>query len=135
MAIASENVSGGGVWMTFDVTDFVNACAANGVATLVLSTDQDSWNTNVHTRNNSNNPPQLVIVKGIPALSLSAKNGQFQLVWPNWASGYGLYWSPSLSPPSWLPLTNGMQVNGTNFSVTLDPTTNHTCFFQLRNGF
>ncbi len=132
VAIASQSVSRGGVWMTFDVTDFVNSRAAGGIASMVLSTDQDTWNTNVHTRNNSNNPPQLVIVKAIPTLSFSISNTQLQLRWPNWTSGYGLYWSTSLCSSSWLPLADGVQINGTNFSLTLDPATNSSRFFQLR---
>ena len=83
--------------MTFDVTGFINSRAAYGVATLVLSTDQGAWNTSVHTRNNTNNPPQLVIVEATPTLSFSAGHGQFQLVWPNWASNYGLYSSTNLA--------------------------------------
>jgi hypothetical protein len=132
VAIASQSVSGGGVWMTFDVTDFVNRRAAGGIATLVLSTDQGTWNTNVRTRNNTNNPPQLVIVKAIPALSFSMSNGQLQLEWPNWAYGYGLYWSTNLGSSRWLPLTNGMQTVGTNFSLTPNTITNGSRFFQLR---
>ncbi len=133
-AITSQSVGGGGVWMTFDVTGFINSRAAYGVATLVLSTDQGAWNTSVHTRNNTNNPPQLVIVEATPTLSFSAGHGQFQLVWPNWASNYGLYSSTNLGASSWLPLTNGVQTTGTNFSLTLDSTTNRSCFFQLRKG-
>jgi hypothetical protein len=120
--------------MTFDVTDFVNSRTASGIATLVLSTDQNSWNTDVHTRNQTNNPPQLVIVKAVPTLSVSMSNGQLQLGWPTWASNFGLYWSTNLGSPGWLPLTGGVQTNGTNFSLTLDPGTNRSCFFQLRKG-
>jgi hypothetical protein len=134
VAIASQSVGGGGVWMTFDVTDFVNSRAAIGVASFVLSTDQGAWNTSVHTRNNANKPPQLVIVKAVPALSLSLRNGQLQLGWPNWAASYELYWSANLGSPSWLPLADSVQTNGTNFSLTLDPATNNSRFFQLRKG-
>jgi hypothetical protein len=134
VAIASRSVSGGGVWMTFDVTGFVNSRTTVGVATLVLSTDQGAWNTSVHTRNNPNNPPQLVIVKALPALRLSLTNGQLQLDWPNWTASYGLYWSANLGSPTWLPLADGVQTNGTNFSLTLDPATNNSRFFQLRKG-
>jgi mannan endo-1,4-beta-mannosidase len=133
-AIASQSVSRGGVWMTFDVTDFVNSRVGSGTATMVLSTDQNTWNTSVHTRNYSNNPPQLVIVKAIPALSAAIQNGQFQLRWQNWASNYGLYWRSSLSSASWLPLLDGVQMNYTNFSLTLDLTTYSSRFFQLRTG-
>jgi len=63
-ALASQNVSRGGVWMTFHVTNFIRSRAeGSGVATLVLSTDQGGWNTTVHTRNNPDSPPQLVIIK------------------------------------------------------------------------
>jgi len=133
-AIASESVATGGIWMTFDVTAFINSRAALGVATMVLSTDQGSWNTSVHTRNNSNNPPQLLIVKAVPALNLTATNGQFEVAWPAWASAYQLYWSPSLNPANWLPLTNGVQASGSNLVLTLDPATNSSRFLQLRNG-
>jgi hypothetical protein len=133
-AIASENVAKGGVWMTFDVTDFINSRATLGVATVVLSTDQGSWNTSVHTRNNPNNPPQLLIVPAVPSLNISATNGQFNLAWPGWASSYALYWSATLHPASWLAVTNNVQMNGGNFSVNLGPATNSSRFLQLRNG-
>lgn len=54
--------SRGGQWIEIDVTDFVAAEAkGDGVATIVLSSNQDTWNTTVHSRQNSVNPPQLVI--------------------------------------------------------------------------
>ncbi len=54
--------AGGGYWMEFDVTAFVQAeHAGDGVVTFVLHTDQGSWNTRVHTRQSTEFPPVLII--------------------------------------------------------------------------
>jgi hypothetical protein len=132
-AIASQSVSGGGTWMTFDVTGFVtDRAGGSGVATFVLSTDQDYWNTSVHTRNNAVNPPQLVIVKPPVLLSLCVTNSQLRLAWPAWVAGCALYSTTNLSPANWLQVTNPVQTDGTNARLTV-PLMSETCrFFELR---
>jgi mannan endo-1,4-beta-mannosidase len=131
-AVSSQNVGGGGVWMAFDVTDFVrDRAGSTGVATFVLSTDQGSWNTQVHTLNNANNPPQLVIVKSPLLVSGVLSNNQLRLSWPVGVAGAGLYWTTNLSSAHWMPVTNPAQSDGTNFSLTI-PIAFVVGFFQLR---
>ncbi len=134
-SIASQSVSRGGVWMTFDVTDFIRTRAAStGLATLVLSTDQDSWNTGVHTRNHSLNRPQLVITKGIVSLNLDRSGNRWRVTWPAWYAGYALHSATNLSGVNWQPVSSGVQGDTTNLWFTIDPT-NQMRFFQLRPAF
>ena len=133
--IATQSVSGGGVWMTFDVTDFIRSRAgSSGVATLVLSTDQNSWNTTVHTRNNTSNPPQLVIAKAPLRLSFSSAGNRCRVSWPVWYAGYRLFSSQDLSGAAWQLVASGVQGDTTNYIYVFDPT-NQSRFFQLRPGF
>lgn len=58
----TTDVRTGGVWMEFDVTDYVTAEAqGDGIASFIIINDQGSWNTQVHTKQNSVNPPELVV--------------------------------------------------------------------------
>lgn len=51
-----------GGWVEFDVTGFVAAEAlGNGVATFVLTNNQNVWNTQVHSKQNLVNPPELTV--------------------------------------------------------------------------
>lgn len=60
--LGSVSSSGGGQWLEIDVSDFVAAEAqGDGIATIILTSNQDNWNTHVHSRQNPINPPQLVI--------------------------------------------------------------------------
>lgn len=130
--IASQSVSTGGVWMTFDVTDFIRSRASNtGVATLVLSTDQNGWNTRVHTRNNASNPPQLVVVKADLKLNLSSLGNDRRVIWPAWYAGFGLYTATELAEPAWLPVNSGVMGDGTNYWLTIHPTT-QVRFYRLQ---
>lgn len=53
----------GGMWLEFDVTDFVaQEARGDAIASFVLTNDQGSWNTQVHTRQNAANPPELTVV-------------------------------------------------------------------------
>jgi len=133
-AIASQTVGRGGVWMSFDVTDFIRSRAASGgVATLVLSTDQGSWNTSVHTRNNPANPPQLIISQGAVRLQVSPSGNHLLLSWPNWAASYGLYSAADLAGSTWRAIASGPLDNGTNFIFPFEAT-NRSQLFQLRES-
>jgi len=64
-----------------------------------------------------------------PVLSVSRSAGNVNLSWTT-AGNFTLQSSPSLSPPSWLPVgTSPVTANGTN-TVTL-PSSSSTLFFRL----
>jgi PKD repeat protein len=68
-----------------------------------------------------------------PALTVSQPGaGVLTLSWPAWATGYTLYSTTNLAPPSlWSPATNAtLSTNGGNFIATL-PATNRSRFFRL----
>jgi hypothetical protein len=69
-------------------------------------------------------PPTLTIARTAPA--------EVQLQWPTYYTGFTLETALSLTPPiTWNPITNGVTVNGNNYSVSV-PTTNAAQFFRLR---
>jgi PKD repeat protein len=84
-----------------------------------LSTATDSMVMNVE-------PPSI-------ALTFAAA-GQATLTWPAWASGYHLYSTTNLTPPTaWTPVTNSVTPVGSDLTVTLTPEPTGARFFQLRS--
>jgi hypothetical protein len=84
--IQSIAVPSGGVWMEFDVTDYVQSHLNNGIVSFLLATDQDAWNTSVDTRQGAN-PPQLILQSTECTDNLSAQG--------DWSGGIPLTVPPT----------------------------------------
>lgn len=68
---------------------------------------------------------------GPPTLDIERQGGDVQLSWP--AADLLLQSSPSLTPPSWQTVTNGIQSDGLRSVLTV-PATNQHQFFRLQSG-
>ena len=88
----------------------------------------------------TNSPPVtnlLAAINPIPATNSllifsTTYNTNFVLVSPAWASNYVIEFSPSLTPPSWIPVSAVINVIMGNYLVTPLPLAFSSGFFRLR---
>jgi hypothetical protein len=80
----------------------------------------------------SANSPAVGVFLPLPALSLTTAGGSsITIAWPLWASDWVLYYATNLMAPAfWMPITNPIGSNSTQFVVSVSIASGSS-FFRL----
>jgi hypothetical protein len=116
---------------------FITGCVPNGIYNVTsASTANGTVVTVAPSASGSQADAAGVLVPGaivatIPILNVVASPPNMTISWPTNAAGLVLNYTSSLLPPiTWTPVTTGITVNGTSYTITV-PTGTGNGFYQL----